>query len=145
MKGKILMCIGVALIAIGIGGMIMAHERTNLIRDDMCLVEGIPKENIAVVSVQMFETSVGLKSPGVGYPTGFTKDNCVPIAIMYNKSKSSPDWQTAKVEYNSESDTYYVNPTIKLESDHVRFNYYVKTKSSVAGDIVTAKVVLMKI
>ena len=113
MKGKILICIGVALIAIGIGGIKMAHDRANLVCDDMCLVEGIPKENIAVITGNITVNEEGTANLRLDYPTGFNKDNCVVISAMLYNVDTMNVW-TIGLLGNTSNNLYKFIPEIEL-------------------------------
>lgn len=77
----------------------MAHEKANLVCDDMCFVEGIPKSNFAVLTGTLEGTGSSSVTGTVNFPDGFTKDNCVLIGLMLKPSIVS-NWMTGSV-FNS--------------------------------------------
>lgn len=79
----------------------MAHEKANLVCDDMCMVEGIPKENIAVLQ-GVIDTSVpnGVKNENITLPSGFTRKNSAILYFGYDiQNASSPSVVTYKDGY----------------------------------------------
>lgn len=73
----------------------MAHDKANLICENMCMVEGVTKEeydskvgdcklksDFAVLTGSMTVEPSSSEVVDIDYPTGFNKDNCVVISTM---------------------------------------------------------------
>lgn len=139
---KVLKWLLVVAVCMILGGVIMAHEKVYVVCENMCMEEGMTKEQInsglnaksntdhnhdsrykqindfAVITgtIQMPEanaqTTTG--SINVNYPTGFTKDNCIVISIMGNRvNNTSSGWATPQ----SSSSLSYVLGNCDLAAD----------------------------
>ena len=62
-------------------------EVNGICAETKCNIPVIAKENIAVIETEV-TTSVSSGytwfSKNLAYPEGFTKDNCIPISVLYN-------------------------------------------------------------
>ena len=61
--------------------LIMAHNKVYGHCENLCEVEVIAKENIAVINGSSVVEASATGTINIDYPTGFTADNCVPISL----------------------------------------------------------------
>ena len=117
MKGKIINAI---LIILMIGGIIMAHDKTYVICENMCMEEGMTKDQINTLfkkqELKVYEKTVTLTTiegqvlnfDPIPYTDGMTPDNCyvLPVKIQYPGN----NWYNASVNrfYDSNDDPYWV-------------------------------------
>lgn len=105
----------ILIICLIIGGVYMAHEKANLICDDMCLVEGLPKEDIAVLTGQI-TLNVGTTGSYVelDYPEGFNKNNSIVISQMI-KLGSVADYMSGVFESSGGIVKFYTKLTSTID------------------------------
>lgn len=130
----------VILILILIGGVYMAHSKVFVVCEDMCMEEGMTKEQIEN-TINKFAVLTGtIKGTGGGsvdvdYPSGFTKDNCIVIGQMINNFGGSSFVSGAG--YSSS-----INPIVRLKNDKVGITINTDSTSEITYGY---RVMLMKI
>lgn len=66
-------------------------KKCNLIREDMCMVEGIPKENIITLTKEITMGSTAYQFESIEIPTEFTVDNTVVLSVMHRAKDDEQD------------------------------------------------------
>ena len=145
----------------------MAHEKANLVCDDMCLVEGVSKEdfntkitelNSAISELNTKITNCKLKGDFailsgsmtaeantesvtyVNYPTGFNSSNCVVLSSMTTKGGSFSSYYT--YPYDVMGTNAEKGLRVYLHGDNVQISIDNNTETNRTFEY---KVVLMKI
>lgn len=145
MKNKILLIVMLLETTLLIGGVIyMAHDKVYGKCENLCDVEVIAKENIAVLTGAMEIESERPGSTTIDYPSGFTKDNCVPIAFGINREGYSEWGLNFYGVYEGSVDLIRVsfNRAINLNTDNISVRVINPVTSSIT---VNYKIVLMKV
>lgn len=143
--------------------MYMAHEKVFVVCEDMCMEEGMTKEEIntkftdckvkgdfAILTGQITlpEANSGSTNANVklSYPTDFTKDNCVVVSLMANNVKyANFGYSTTGVDDNSTQQmkgAYGLEATFKASEILVNLYKIDDTAPSITSDV---RLVLMKI
>lgn len=137
MKGKIISAI---LIILMIGGIIMAHDKTYVVCENMCFEEGYTKKQIdekyAVLTGTIVTNTEGKGNFAVDYPEGFNRDNSIVISAAAQYGLGGT-WSYGNVANNR------VTPGVDLISAYILVT--VNVSSTFASSEIPYKVVLMKI
>lgn len=135
----------------------MAHEKANLVCDDMCLVEGVSKEefnskivnyklkdDFAILTGSMTVEAGASDAPtnailDVNYPSGFDKSNCVVLSTM--TTDTIPTSTTYSYPHNLNVLDSEMKLTVRLASDVIQ----ISVGNTTSAKTFKYKIVLMKI
>lgn len=106
------------------------------IKDNKCLQPIV--ERVSVTTSKLIDSSAYAYNVLVGeYPEGFTRSNCIPIAV--GGPRGDDRWF-----FGFRDDSYQEQYAVKLEDDGVRVYRFAEDASNVNGSSVDIYVYLMK-
>lgn len=135
----------------------MAHEKANLVCDDMCMVEGVSKEefnskivnyklkdDFAILTGSMTVEAGASDAPtnailDVNYPSGFDKSNCVVLSTM--TTNTVPTSTTYSYPHNLNVLDSEMKLTVMLGNDVIQ----ISVGNTTSAKTFNYKIVLMKI